>query len=124
MQRLIIVVIIIFSIVQGTAQEKGTIDLLTSGKWYAEYFIVDGQKLEYALEIQKKTWILLDPKGTVDYMINGRMTRGNWEYNNVNNILKIFKGSEIQEYKLITITEKKMLVEELGEEKSIIGWRK
>ena len=125
MQKIItIIAITIFSVVQIKAQENETINLLTSGKWYAEYFIVDGQKIEYSPEVQKKTWMLFNDNDTIDYMINGKLLKANWEYNTSNNLIKFFKEDETQEYKIISITENKMLVEELGEEKSIIGWKK
>jgi len=125
MQKTItIIAITIISIVQINAQENETINLLTSGKWYAEYFIVDEQKIQYPPEIQKKTWILFDANKTLDYMLNGTLIKAKWKYDTSSNIIKMYIRDEIQEYKIISITENKMLVEELGEEKSIIGWKK
>ncbi|GMN11375.1 hypothetical protein MTsPCn9_10180 [Croceitalea sp. MTPC9] len=125
MNKLLILPIFILTVLQKTStQQNETIQLLTSGKWFAEYVILENQKMEFAPELQERTWMLLNANQKAEYMINGKKATGQWEYGQASSVLKIIKGQEIQEYRLIEISQAKMVLEEFGEEESIIGWRK
>lgn len=125
MNKLLILPILILTVFQKTsAQQNETTQLLTSGKWFAEYVIIENEKLEFDPALQERTWMLLQQNKRAEFMINGKKGIGKWEYDEVSNIVKITKGSEVKVHRLILITKDKMVLEEFGEEESVIGWRR
>ena len=125
MEKLLIISLVtITTLLSPKPQNKYTIELLTSGKWFIEYIIVEGQKLEFAPEIQERTWMLFHPKGKAEFMVEGRKGIGRWEFDKTSNILTTIKGVEIKEHQVISIDYEKLVLQELGEEESIIGLRK
>lgn len=104
--------------------ENKDIEVLTSGKWYVEYFSVEGEKLEFAPEVQQRNWMLFKQDGKAEFMIESRKGIGNWEYDPESRIIKTIHQQEIKEHRLISVTKEQLILQELDEDQATIGLRK
>ena len=125
MKKIIITLLIVFSIQTIKAQKKSEFELITSGKWHIEYMEMKGKKMTLPPEIQQNNWVIFHADGKQEGMENGQKYTGKWKYDKEKRIIKTNDIDGIVEQKLISVTKDKLIISvtEQGAE-MIMGMKK
>ena len=106
-----IIIILFFTFFQVVnAQQTEESKLISSGKWYIDYFEVAGQKMASSADSKESNWALYYESGDYEAMEEGQDHFGNWQYDSTTKIITIDDMDGQTEQKVVSVTDKILII--------------
>ncbi|MDY0779646.1 lipocalin family protein [Tenacibaculum sp. IB213877] len=109
MKKLLLVLFIGLSSLAVNAQQDVE-TILTSGKWFIESVQEQGQQPEMS-DNKNDEWIVYHKDGNAEESTFEVLSKSNWSFDKANKTIKL-TGAETIFYKIIEISEEKLIVEQ------------
>jgi len=110
---------LIFALVSQANAQKSTIDYLTSGKWYMESYIIEGEDQRIPKDEVKNNWMLFLPHNKTEGVKMGKSYFGSWEYNEDDKTVIVKEPGGIRKMRIKKINDKILKAEIVGHETTV-----
>ena len=120
-----ITVILISSLQTVAGQEKNELDLITSGKWYLEYYENGDEKKTYPEELKENNWMRFHSDGKHEVMSFSNLDSAEWQLSKNKKKIKMINNVRVAIYEIVKVNENKMILKrEEGDITFIMAFKK